>query len=65
MSLLGALGVLALLFSCDPTDDYSKDRKIGFGRDAEENDDTCYECGEYFEDCECDDCDDDGCEDFD
>ena len=68
------MGLLGLLFGAmlvgdiltgDNSSRKSSSRKKSHSLwDTEESDETCFECGEYFEDCDCDDCGDDGCEDY-
>ncbi len=57
------MGLLDWLF-CIENDTGVKRKDTGLFEDDEDADFECDQCGEYFEDCECDDCGDDDCEDY-
>lgn len=56
---MGLLGDILLALLCG--------RKSGKGRTAGQDEDwleECEECGEHYDDCECDDCGDEDCENW-
>ncbi len=57
------MGLFDWLFSTDK-DNGAKRKDRGIFEADEDADFECDQCGEYFEDCECDDCGDDDCEDY-
>ena len=53
-----------ILDAITDTSIYEKDKnKSSWGSSENDEKNECANCGEYFDDCECEDCDDEACED--